>query len=95
MQTNKLGTTAHDLLEMKRKVIEKEKQEIKKDISNVVLEDSFDETVFKIFEQIKAYVQGDEPKTINWKATSRRFDLMVNQYQEEKSQNQLIYGRSG
>jgi uncharacterized protein (DUF58 family) len=39
------------------------------------------------FEQIKAYVQGDEPKTINWKATSRRFDLMVNQYQEEKSQH--------
>jgi uncharacterized protein (DUF58 family) len=39
------------------------------------------------FEQIKSYVQGDEPKTINWKATSRRFDLMVNQYQEEKSQH--------
>ena len=39
------------------------------------------------FEQIKAYVQGDEPKTINWKATSRKFDLMVNQYQEEKSQH--------
>jgi hypothetical protein len=40
---------------MKRKVIENEKQEIKKDISNVLLEDSFEETVFKIFEQIKAY----------------------------------------
>ena len=39
------------------------------------------------FEQIKNYVQGDEVKTINWKATSRRFDLMVNQYQEEKSQH--------
>jgi uncharacterized protein (DUF58 family) len=39
------------------------------------------------FEQIKPYVQGDEPKTINWKATSRKFDLMVNQYQEEKSQH--------
>lgn len=39
------------------------------------------------FEQIKSYVQGDEPKTINWKATSRRFELMVNQYQEEKSQH--------
>lgn len=39
------------------------------------------------FEQIKVYVQGDELKTINWKATSRRHELMVNQYQEEKSQH--------
>lgn len=39
------------------------------------------------FEQIKNYVQGDEIKKINWKATSRRNELMVNQYQEEKSQN--------
>jgi len=39
------------------------------------------------FEQIKNYVQGDELKSINWKATSRRNELMVNQYQEEKSQS--------
>ena len=39
------------------------------------------------FEQIKNHVQGDELKTINWKATSRRNELMVNQYQEEKSQS--------
>lgn len=39
------------------------------------------------FEQIKNYVQGDELKTINWKATSRKNELMVNQYQEEKSQS--------
>ncbi len=39
------------------------------------------------FEQIKNYVQGDEIKRINWKATSRGKDLMVNQYQEEKSQH--------
>jgi len=39
------------------------------------------------FEQIKNYIQGDEPKWINWKATSRRNELMVNQYQEEKSQS--------
>lgn len=38
------------------------------------------------FEQIKNYVQGDEIKKINWKATSRTNELMVNQYQEEKSQ---------
>jgi len=38
------------------------------------------------FEQIKDYVQGDEYRTINWKATARRAQLMVNVYQEEKSQ---------
>lgn len=39
------------------------------------------------FEQIKNYVQGDEIRTVNWKATSRRNELMVNQFQEEKSQS--------
>ena len=39
------------------------------------------------FEQIRNYVPGDEIKSINWKATSRKNELMVNQYQEEKSQN--------
>lgn len=38
------------------------------------------------FEQIKNYVQGDDIRTINWKATSRKNELMVNQYQDEKSQ---------
>lgn len=38
------------------------------------------------FEQIREYVQGDDLRTINWKATSKRNQLMVNQYQDEKSQ---------
>ena len=38
------------------------------------------------FEQIKNYVQGDDIRTINWKATSKHNQLMVNQYQDEKSQ---------
>lgn len=38
------------------------------------------------FEQIKNYIQGDDVRTINWKATSRKNELMVNQYQEERSQ---------
>jgi uncharacterized protein (DUF58 family) len=38
------------------------------------------------FEQIKNYVRGDDYRRINWKATSRRSELMVNQYEEEKSQ---------
>lgn len=39
------------------------------------------------FEQIKNYVQGDDVRTVNWKATSKRNELMVNQYQEERSQS--------
>lgn len=38
------------------------------------------------FEQIKEYVQGDDVRSINWKATSKQNRLMVNQYQEERSQ---------
>lgn len=38
------------------------------------------------FEQIKDYVKGDEFRSINWKATGRRGKLMVNQYEDEKSQ---------
>ncbi|MBP2618545.1 DUF58 domain-containing protein [Chryseobacterium jejuense] len=38
------------------------------------------------FEQIKEYVPGDDIRTINWKATSKANRLMVNQFQDEKSQ---------
>ncbi|WP_294266513.1 DUF58 domain-containing protein [uncultured Chryseobacterium sp.] len=38
------------------------------------------------FEQIKDYVPGDDIRTINWKATSKTNRLMVNQFQDEKSQ---------
>ncbi len=38
------------------------------------------------FEQIKNYIAGDDVRTINWKATAKRNELMVNQYQDEKSQ---------
>ena len=38
------------------------------------------------FEQIKEYVSGDDVRTINWKATAKRGNLMVNQFQDEKSQ---------
>lgn len=39
------------------------------------------------FEQIKEYVQGDDIRTLNWKATSKKNSLMVNQFQDEKSQS--------
>jgi uncharacterized protein (DUF58 family) len=38
------------------------------------------------FDQIKHYTFGDDPRTINYKATARMNQLMVNTYQEEKSQ---------
>ncbi|MGB0839381.1 MAG: DUF58 domain-containing protein [Chitinophagales bacterium] len=38
------------------------------------------------FEQIKTYVTGDDYRVINWKATARRNELMINQFQEEKAQ---------
>lgn len=38
------------------------------------------------FEQIKDYVPGDDVRTINWKATAKQSNLMVNQFQDEKSQ---------
>ncbi len=38
------------------------------------------------FEQIKEYVRGDDMRTMNWKATARRNQLMVNNYTDERSQ---------
>lgn len=38
------------------------------------------------FEQIKDYVRGDDYRTVNWKATARKGQLMVNTYVDEKSQ---------
>lgn len=39
------------------------------------------------FEQIKEYVPGDDIRTINWKATAKKNALMINQFQDEKSQS--------
>lgn len=39
------------------------------------------------FEQIKEYVIGDDLRTINWKATAKKNQLMINQFQDEKSQS--------
>ncbi len=38
------------------------------------------------FEQIKEYVRGDDIRTIHWKATARKGQLMVNNYTDERSQ---------
>lgn len=39
------------------------------------------------FEHIRNYQIGDNEKSINWKATSRRGELLVNQFQDTRSQN--------
>jgi uncharacterized protein (DUF58 family) len=38
------------------------------------------------FEQIRDYVMGDDIRTVNWKATARKGQIMVNNYTDEKSQ---------
>lgn len=38
------------------------------------------------FDQIRAYVRGDDVRTLNWKASARSRRLMVNQFQDERSQ---------
>lgn len=38
------------------------------------------------FELIKEYVAGDDFRTINWKASARKTHLMVNHFQDERSQ---------
>ncbi|MCU0347628.1 MAG: DUF58 domain-containing protein [Saprospiraceae bacterium] len=38
------------------------------------------------FDQIKNYVTGDDYRSVNWKATGRQHKLMVNVYEDERSQ---------
>ncbi len=38
------------------------------------------------FDHIKNYVVGEDPRSINWKASSRRNELMINHFEDEKSQ---------
>ena len=39
------------------------------------------------FERIKEYVEGDNYRSLNWKASARRHQLMVNVYEDERSQH--------
>jgi uncharacterized protein (DUF58 family) len=38
------------------------------------------------FDRIREYVPGDDRRAVNWTATARRGDLMVNVYQDERAQ---------
>lgn len=42
------------------------------------------------FEQIKPYVTGDDPRTINWKVTAKYNHLMVNTYTGKSGLNRFI-----
>lgn len=41
------------------------------------------------FEEIREFVRGDDFRRINWKATARRNDVMVNHYSDERAQ--IVY----
>lgn len=42
------------------------------------------------FEHIKEYTSGDDIRTINWKATARKNNLMVNRFVDERSQQVYV-----
>ncbi len=47
------------------------------------------------FDQIREFITGDDIRAINWKATARVSRLMVNQYQDEKSQEVYVIINKG
>ncbi|MBI2396081.1 MAG: DUF58 domain-containing protein [Deltaproteobacteria bacterium] len=42
------------------------------------------------FERLRPYARGDEPRHVDWRATARRDDLTVRQYQAEADQNVIF-----
>lgn len=47
------------------------------------------------FESLREYVQGDEYRKINWKATARENKPIINQYEPEKNQHVYMFIDSG
>ncbi|MDP4178561.1 MAG: DUF58 domain-containing protein [Bacillota bacterium] len=47
------------------------------------------------FESLRDYVQGDEYRKINWKATARGEKIIINQYEPEKNQHVHIFIDTG
>jgi uncharacterized protein (DUF58 family) len=42
------------------------------------------------FESLREYVRGDDPRTMDWKASARRGQMIVRQFQVERRQNVMI-----
>jgi uncharacterized protein (DUF58 family) len=42
------------------------------------------------FESLREYARGDDPRTIDWKATARRASVIVRQYEAERRQNVML-----
>ena len=42
------------------------------------------------FESLREYVRGDDPRTLDWKASARRGSLTVRQYEAERRQNVML-----
>ncbi|HEX6040900.1 DUF58 domain-containing protein [Longimicrobium sp.] len=42
------------------------------------------------FESLREYVRGDDPRTLDWKASARRGGLIVRQYEMERRQNIVL-----
>lgn len=47
------------------------------------------------FESLREYVRGDDPRSIDWKATARRGKVIVREYEAERSQNVLLVVDAG
>jgi uncharacterized protein (DUF58 family) len=43
-----------------------------------------------LFESLREYTRGDDPRSLDWKATARRGSLMVRRWEAERSQNVLL-----
>ena len=42
------------------------------------------------FESLREYQRGDDPRTVDWKASARRAELLVRNYQVERNQNVVL-----
>jgi len=47
------------------------------------------------FESLRAYVSGDDPRHVDWKASARRRTLIVRQFEEERRQQVLLVVDAG
>jgi uncharacterized protein (DUF58 family) len=85
----RITVPAHQMVRVLPSFLTLRKYEIKAHASN--LAEAGNKRIRKLgssleFEQIKEYVRGDDIRTMNWKATARKGQLMVNNYTDERSQ---------